>query len=123
MGGVCHRPFDVSRTTRLVVAAPRLTVHATHQGPRPDQGRGGGPKRGHLKTVASHTMGFVNEATWDRALRIVVGGGMLFVGWSGEIPGVWGLGLKLFGLFPLFSGLLGWDPVYTLLGFRTNKKS
>jgi hypothetical protein len=63
-----------------------------------------------------------NEAGWDRALRIAVGALLLALGWTGAVPGWWALGCKLFGLFPLLSGLIGWDPVYALLGFRTRPR-
>jgi hypothetical protein len=63
----------------------------------------------------------MNQARWDRLLRILVGVSMLALGWSGEIPGTWALVLRLFGLFPLASGLLGWDPFYALLGRSTRR--
>lgn len=66
-------------------------------------------------------MTFGNEATWDRMLRIAVGVGMLALGWLDVVTGYWGMGIKLFGLFPLASGLIGWDPVYALIGFSTRK--
>ena len=75
-----------------------------------------------MKTAAQETMRFANEAAWDRALRIFVGVGMLALGWSGQTHSFWELFLKLFGLFPLASGLIGWDPVYTLLHFRTKRE-
>jgi hypothetical protein len=63
----------------------------------------------------------MNESGWDRALRVVVGVLMLVLGWSGEVGGTLALVLRLFGLFPLASGLLGWDPFYALLGFSTRR--
>lgn len=66
-------------------------------------------------------MSFRNQAAWDRALRLAVGTAMLVLGWAGLVEGTWGLSLRLLGPFPLVSGLLGWDPVYALLGFRTHR--
>lgn len=71
--------------------------------------------------MTTATMTFPNEAAWDRALRVFVGGAMLIVGWSGAVAGLWGMVIKLFALFPLASGLIGWDPIYALFGFSTRK--
>lgn len=61
----------------------------------------------------------INAASWDRALRVVAGVALLALGWAGVVPGWWALAAKLFGLFPLATGLLGWDPFYALFGVRT----
>lgn len=58
-----------------------------------------------------------NEGTIDRSLRILVGlvaVGTVFVGPQSN----WGL----LGLVPLFTGLVGSCPVYTLFGFNTAKR-
>jgi hypothetical protein len=55
-----------------------------------------------------------NEASWDRAVRVVLG----LVGLSLVVIGprtAWGL----FGLIPIVTGLVGYCPLYTLLGFST----
>jgi hypothetical protein len=44
---------------------------------------------------------------------------MLAVGWWGGVAGFWAVVCKLFGLFPLLTGLLGWDPAYQLLHLST----
>lgn len=61
----------------------------------------------------------LNVAPWDRLLRIIVGGGMLSLGWFGIAPGLWGVACQLFGWFPLVTGIAGWCPFYVLTGFRT----
>lgn len=66
-------------------------------------------------------MTFLNEADWDRLLRVLLGAALLALGWSGAVPGLWGAAVKLFALFPLVSGLLGWDPIYALLDFSTRR--
>ena len=67
-----------------------------------------------------------NESTWDRAIRIVVGlalGYAAWVTWPGpatllrtEFPS---LVYLIVGLELLVTGLIGWSPVYALLGFST----
>lgn len=55
----------------------------------------------------------------DKVLRIVVGAGLIGVTVAGFLP-VWGY----IGVVPLLTGLLGWCPLYPLLGINTcpNKK-
>jgi hypothetical protein len=67
-------------------------------------------------------MAFRNLAPWDRALRIVLGAAMLLGGWTGTLDGVWGVALTVFGWVPLVTGLLGWCPVYALLGVSSLKR-
>ena len=66
---------------------------------------------------------FINEAIWDRILRIVLGGIMIYLGWFVLTESLWGATLKIFALVPLVTGLIGWDPFYTLLGLSTNKRN
>ena len=66
-------------------------------------------------------MDFVNEARWDRALRIVVGLVMVYLGWFGSGEGLWAAALRIFGFIPLVTGVIGWDPVYALLGIKTSR--
>ena len=49
----------------------------------------------------------VNEATWDRAIRVVAG--------------TLGTVFKFLGFVPLLTGIIGYCPAYPLLGFRTKK--
>ena len=63
----------------------------------------------------------VNEASWDRAVRVVVGLVLLYLGWAGVVSGGAGTFLKYFGLLPLLTGVFGYCPAYTLVGLRTNK--
>jgi Inner membrane protein YgaP-like, transmembrane domain len=62
----------------------------------------------------------MNLGRWDRVLRIVLGTGALGVGWAGMLPDWWAVVCKLFGLYPLLTGVLGWDPLYALARFRTS---
>ena len=55
-----------------------------------------------------------NEGTIDRALRIIVGLILLALVFVGpQTPWGW------IGIVPLATGLLGWCPLYTLLGLNT----
>ena len=55
-----------------------------------------------------------NEGGIDRMLRIVAGLVLLGLAATGTV-GWWGW----LGIVPLATGLIGWCPVYTLLGLNT----
>ncbi len=61
----------------------------------------------------------VNEAGWDRIVRILLGIGMLVLGWGGFVTGTFGVILQWLGFVPLITGLIGWCPLYALFHFRT----
>lgn len=64
---------------------------------------------------------FINEAVWDRAIRVLLGVVLLYLGWAGVVPGIPGDVLKFLGFVPLVTGLVGWCPLYRLFGFTTCK--
>jgi len=66
-------------------------------------------------------MKFVNEAGWDRIMRIVLGAVMLFLGWTGVVGGTLGVIFQWLGFIPLITGLVGWCPLYAVFKFRTHK--
>jgi len=66
-------------------------------------------------------MGFINEASWDRIARVIVGGVLIALG-LGVVDGGLGIFLAVFGLIPLLTGLVGWCPLYSVFGFRTNRQ-
>jgi hypothetical protein len=37
------------------------------------------------------------------------------------VPGLGGVALQLFGWFPLVTGLVGWSPIYSMLGVSTRR--
>ncbi len=62
-----------------------------------------------------------NQALWDRLLRVAIGLTLIYVGWVGFPTGLSGAALRVFGPIPLVTGLLGWDPLYAILGLSTKK--
>lgn len=65
-------------------------------------------------------MEFINEASWDRIARVVVGVALLVPG-LGIVDGGLGVFLTVVAIVPLLTGLVGWCPLYTLLRIRTNR--
>ncbi len=58
----------------------------------------------------------INEAAWDRILRVIVGSAIISLVFIGpKTPWAW------FGIVPLITGLVGFCPAYALLGVRTCK--
>ena len=55
-----------------------------------------------------------NAGTLDRSLRVIAGLVLLGLVITGTI-GAWGW----IGIIPLATGLIGWCPLYTMLGLRT----
>ncbi|HET9386743.1 MAG TPA: DUF2892 domain-containing protein [Gemmatimonadales bacterium] len=62
---------------------------------------------------------YMNEASWDRALRVVAGLALLYLGWTGVVGGTLGWILKVGGFLPLVTGVIGWCAVYELFGVST----
>lgn len=59
-----------------------------------------------------------NEGTLDRALRVLVGLALLAWFFLDQGAGFWHYA-KLIGVVPLLTGLIGYCPVYSLLGIST----
>ncbi len=57
----------------------------------------------------------INEATWDRSARIVLGLAGVGIAIAGISPWGW------LGLIALATGAAGWCPIYFLLHFKTCK--
>lgn len=66
-------------------------------------------------------MSYINEANWDRIVRVLLGIAMLYLGWAGVVAGGWGLFFKVVGFIPLITGIVGWCPIYALAKIRTKK--
>jgi Protein of unknown function (DUF2892) len=59
-------------------------------------------------------MSIVNEGTLDRVIRVAVGVAVLSLVFVGpKSPWAW------LGLVPLLTGLIGYCPLYAVLGIRT----
>ena len=59
-----------------------------------------------------------NEGTLDRALRVAVGVALLVWFFVDQGQGFWHYA-KLIGIVPIVTGLVGWCPLYTVLGVST----
>lgn len=66
-------------------------------------------------------MSYRNLSTLDRTIRVMLGLLMLAAGWAGLAGGIWQVALEVFGWVPLVTGLIGWCPIYALLGFSTRR--
>ncbi|MFC1629004.1 DUF2892 domain-containing protein [Gemmatimonadota bacterium] len=66
-------------------------------------------------------MKLVNEASWDRVARVVLGAVILYLGWGGVVSGGLGTFFKIFGFIPLLTGVFGVCLLYMPFKFRTNK--
>lgn len=59
-----------------------------------------------------------NIGSLDRAVRFVVGVALL--AWAiGYLPGLGASNWGWIGIIPLATSLIGWCPLYTVLGFNT----
>lgn len=63
----------------------------------------------------------VNEASWDRAVRMLAGIVLLFVAWDGLVSGVPGIVSAVAGVVALSTGIVGWCPAYTAAGLSTRR--
>lgn len=62
-----------------------------------------------------------NESNIDRIIRAILGIALLVVGFGGFISGTLGLVFKIVGALLLFTGAVGFCPIYALLKFKTKK--
>lgn len=67
-------------------------------------------------------MTFLNEAEWDRTVRLVVGIAFLIAG-TILVGGGAGLALIGAGALAVVTGIAGWCPAYTACGISTRKVS
>jgi Inner membrane protein YgaP-like, transmembrane domain len=63
----------------------------------------------------------LNEANWDRIVRVVLGIVLLYLGLAGVVVGTLGIVLDILGVILLLTGLVGFCPLYALLKFSTKK--
>lgn len=69
-----------------------------------------------------HNIGLI-----DRAIRFFAGGALLFVGVISAVTTdgiqVWQAVIVLVSIYPLMTCMMGWDPVYQIIGMRTGSDS
>lgn len=63
----------------------------------------------------------MNEAMWDRVVRIILGIALLYLGFGGVVSGWLGTALGIIGFVPLLTGLVGYCPLYSLLRISTKQ--
>lgn len=64
-------------------------------------------------------MGFMNEGSTDRVIRVVAGIVLLAFGWGEVVTGTFGTVFKVLGFIPLVTGLVGWCPLYAITHIST----
>lgn len=64
-------------------------------------------------------MDFPNESRLDRGVRLMIGVLVLGVGWFGPLDDLAGVACRILGWYPLVTALIGWSPLYAVLGFKT----
>ena len=63
----------------------------------------------------------MNEGIADRVVRVALGIVLMSLGFGGVIDGTVGTVVGIVGLVPLLTGLVGWCPLYTVMGMSTKK--
>lgn len=64
----------------------------------------------------------VNEAGWDRIVRVVLGLVLLYLWLGGVLSGTVAIVLGIIGIILLITGIVGFCPLYRVLGFATRKQ-
>jgi hypothetical protein len=72
-----------------------------------------------MPPYAEGTVIKLNVAGWDRALRTVVGLGLVYFGFVATGATLAGVVLGVVGLVLVAVGLIGWCPIYAAFGFST----
>jgi hypothetical protein len=60
----------------------------------------------------------LNEASWDRVARVVLGVALV-IGGLVAVTGTAGYIMAAVGLVPLVTGMVGWYPIYSIFGIAT----
>jgi hypothetical protein len=64
----------------------------------------------------------MNEGTADRIIRVVAGIVLLWLGFGGVADGAFGIVLGVVGAILTLTGLVGWCPLYSVVGVSTKRK-
>jgi hypothetical protein len=68
-------------------------------------------------------MEMANESNLDRIIRVIVAVVIAVLYFTGVISGTWAIVLGIIGAILLITGLVGFCPLYKLLGISTKKQS
>jgi len=63
-----------------------------------------------------------NTGLMDRVVRLSIGGALIAasaISLSSPAPVIWETYAILLAIYPLMTGMLGWDPVYTMFNAKT----
>jgi hypothetical protein len=63
----------------------------------------------------------LNEASWDRIVRVVLGIVLLFAGFTGVVAGTLGILVAVIGGVLLATAFAGFCPIYAVLGTKTKR--
>jgi len=66
--------------------------------------------------------GLVNEAGWDRIVRVVLGLVLLYLWLGNVLSGAAAVIVGIIGIILLVTGVVGFCPLYRVLGFATKKE-
>lgn len=64
----------------------------------------------------------INMGKIDRILRFLLGVLVIYLYFTNQISGLWAVVLGIFAIIFIITSFVGFCPVYTLLGIKTNKK-
>lgn len=64
---------------------------------------------------------WVNEASWDRIVRVILGLVLLYLWLGNVLSGVVAVVLGIIGIVLIVTGVIGFCPLYRLIGFATKK--
>lgn len=64
----------------------------------------------------------INMGKIDRALRFLLGALVVYLYFTHQLSGGWAIVLGIFAIIFIITSFIGFCPMYTLLGIRTNKK-
>jgi hypothetical protein len=73
-----------------------------------------------LGPCRENVMTFANEGRVDRVLRLAVGVAALYMSWV-RWPDPLAIGLLAVGLIATITGLVGWCPLYSVIGCSTSR--
>jgi len=62
----------------------------------------------------------MNEASWDRIARVILGAVLVVLGFT-AFSGGWGVVSVILGFVLLITGAIGFCPIYWITKFRTKK--